>query len=155
LRRRCARTLDGVIRLLLADDHPTVRAGLTRLLESYEDVELLDAVADGSQAVTAAERGDPAVILMDLEMPVMDGVEATRRILSDRPQTRIVVLTSFADRERIVEALDAGACGYLLKDAEPDELVRGIRAAARGEAALAPRAAAQLNGVTHPTQTTH
>jgi DNA-binding NarL/FixJ family response regulator len=123
-----------MIRTLLVDDHPMVRAGLARLLESYDDVELLDAVADGGEAVAAAERRDPEVILMDLEMPVMDGIEATRRILSDRPQTRIVILTCFADRERILDALDAGACGYLLKDAEPDEVVRGIRAAARGEA---------------------
>jgi DNA-binding NarL/FixJ family response regulator len=137
-----------VITLLLADDNAMVRNGLTRLLEGYEDVELLGAVADGSAAVTAAERGNPQVILMDLEMPVMDGIEATRRILSDRPQTRIVVLTAFADRERIVAALDAGACGYLLKDTEPEELVRGIRAAAGGESPLAPRAVAQLTGAT-------
>ena len=133
-----------MIRLLLVDDHAMVRDGLIRLLGNYEDVELLGAVPDGSEAVTAAERGKPDVVLMDLEMPVMDGIEATRRILSDRPHTRVVVLTSFADRARIVAALDAGACGYLLKDADPDELVRGIRAAARGEAPLAPRAAAQL-----------
>jgi DNA-binding NarL/FixJ family response regulator len=137
-----------VITLLLADDHARVRNGLTRLLESYDDVELLGAVSDGFEAVAAAERDNPQVILMDLEMPVMDGIEATRRILKDRPQTRIVILTAFADRERIVAALDAGACGYLLKDAEPLELVRGIRAAARGELPLAPRAAAQLTGAT-------
>ena len=135
-----------MITLLIADDHERVRSGLTRLIESYEDIELLGAVADGSDAVTAAEHGNPQVILMDLEMPLMDGIEATRRILSDRPQTRIVILTAFADRERIVAALDAGACGYLLKDAEPEELVRGIRAAAGGEMPLAQRAAAQLTG---------
>jgi DNA-binding NarL/FixJ family response regulator len=140
-----------VIRLLVADDHPLVREGLTRLLESYDDVELLETVADGSDAVVAAEHGQPDLILMDLEMPVMDGVEATRRILSGRPQTRIVVLTSFADRRRIVAALEAGACGYLLKDAEPEELMRGIRAAARGKPVLAPRAA-QLIGTTDWTQ---
>lgn len=135
----CVSLLGGAgeaIRLLLADDHPIVRDGLTRLLAGYEDVQLLAAVADGSEAVNAAEWAGPDVILMDLEMPVMDGVEATRRILSDRPQTRIVVLTAFADRERIVAALDAGACGYLLKDSEAEELVRCIRAAAKGEAAL-------------------
>lgn len=121
------------IRLLVADDHAMVRDGLTQLFASYEDVELLDAVADGRAAVAAAESRQPEVILMDLQMPVMDGVEATRRILSDRPQTRIVVLTSFADRQRILDALDAGACGYLLKDAEAEEVVHGVRAAARGE----------------------
>jgi DNA-binding NarL/FixJ family response regulator len=118
-----------VIKLLVADDHPLVRDGLKRLLENYDDVELLDAVADGSEAVTAAELRHPDLVLMDLEMPVMDGIEATRRIVRGRPRTRIVVLTSFADRRRIVAALEAGACGYLLKDAEPDELMQGIRAA--------------------------
>ena len=137
-----------MIRLLVADDHPLVREGLKRLLEGYDDVELVDAVADGSEAVMAAAHRHPDLILMDLEMPVMDGIEATRRILSGRPRTRVVVLTSFADRRRIVAALEAGACGYVLKDAEPDELMRGIRAAARGEPVLAPRAAAQLIGAT-------
>jgi DNA-binding NarL/FixJ family response regulator len=108
---------------------------LARLLEGYDDIELVDAVADGGESVTAAERTDPDVIVMDLEMAVMDGIEATRRILSDRPETRIVVLTAFADRVRIGAALDAGACGYLLKDAEPEELVRGIRAAASASVA--------------------
>jgi DNA-binding NarL/FixJ family response regulator len=149
-----ARLIAGdLIRLLLVDDHAMVRAGLIRLLEGYADIELLGAVADGSEAVSACERGAPDVILMDLEMPVMDGIEATRRILTGRPQTRIVVLTSFADRERILSAVDAGACGYLLKDAEPDELVRGIRAAATREAAPAPRVAAQFGEATAPTET--
>jgi DNA-binding NarL/FixJ family response regulator len=142
-----------VIRLLVADDHPLVREGLTRLLESYDDVELLETVADGSAAVVAAEHRHPDLILMDLEMPVMDGIEATRRILSGNPQTRIVVLTSFADRRRIFAALEAGACGYLLKDAEPEELMRGIRAAVRGKPVLAPRAA-RLIATTDGTQPT-
>lgn len=137
-----------MIRLLVADDHPLVREGLKRLLESYDDVDLLEAVADGCLAVVAAERLHPDVILMDLEMPVMNGIEATRRILSAGPRTRIVVLTSFADRRRIVAALEAGACGYLLKDAEPDELMRGIRAAAHGRPVIAARAAAKLIGAT-------
>jgi DNA-binding NarL/FixJ family response regulator len=139
-----------VIRLLLVDDNAMVRDGLTRLLGHYDDLAVLAAVADGSEAVAAAERGEPDVILMDLEMPVMDGIEATLRILRGQPHTHIVVLTSFADKARIVAALDAGACGYLLKDAEPDELVRGVRAAARGEAPIAARAAAQLAAVGPP-----
>lgn len=139
------------IRLLVADDHALVRDGLTTLLEGYEDIELVGAVADGSDAVSAAKRGQPDVILMDLEMPVMDGIEATRRIVRDRPDTRVVVLTAFADRERSVGALAAGACGYLLKDADPEVLLLGIRSAARGEAPFAPRAAAQLVGVTDQT----
>src|SRR4051794_15211523 len=109
----------GVIRLVVADDNARVRDGLTRLLAGYADVELLEAVADGSQAVVAAQRLDPQVILMDLEMPVMDGIEATRRIVNNRPRTRVVILTCFGDRQRILDALDAGACGCLLKDAGP------------------------------------
>jgi len=81
---------------------------------------------------------------MDLSMPGLDGIEATKQVLASRPDTQVLVLTSFSDRERILQALDAGACGYLLKDAEPDELLRAIRAAARGEAPLSPRAAQAL-----------
>jgi DNA-binding NarL/FixJ family response regulator len=121
-----------------------VRDGLTRLLGRFDDVEVLEAVANGEEAVSAAANHEPRVVLMDLEMPALDGIEATRQILAAAPEIRIVVLTSFADRERILDALDAGACGYLLKDAEPEDLVRGIRAAARGEAPLAPRAAAEI-----------
>ena len=86
-----------------------------------------------------AER-EPDVVLMDLEMPVLDGIEATRRIVAAQPEVAVVVLTSFSDREQILRALDAGAVGYLLKDAEPDELARAVRAAARGEAPLDPQA---------------
>jgi DNA-binding NarL/FixJ family response regulator len=133
-----------VIRLLLADDHAVVRNGLSQLLGQVEDLEVVGTAADGAQAVTQAAEHAPDVVLMDLEMPVLSGSEATRQILAARPDTRVVVLTSFADRERILDALDAGAIGYLLKDAEPDELVRGIRAAARGESPLAPRAASAV-----------
>src|SRR4051812_4077087 len=86
----------------------------------------------------------PDVVLMDLSMPGVDGIEATRRLMAERPESRVVVLTSFSDRERILDALDAGAVGYLLKDAEPDELIRGVRAAAAGEAPLAPKAASAV-----------
>lgn len=129
------------IRVMLAEDHPMVRAGLQQLLGGVEDVELVGAAPDGAAAVELACAEQPHVALMDLEMPGMDGIEATRRIGSASPGTAVVILTSFSDRERIMRALDAGAVGYLLKDAEPDELVRGIRAAARGESPLAPKAA--------------
>jgi DNA-binding NarL/FixJ family response regulator len=133
------------IRLLLAEDHPVVRAGLERLLGNEADIELVGAAADGAEAVELAGELRPDVVLMDLSMPVMDGIEATRRIVSAHDgAVSVVVLTSFADREQVIEALDAGASGYLLKDAEPEELVRGIRAAARGEAPLAPRAAREV-----------
>jgi DNA-binding NarL/FixJ family response regulator len=130
-----------MIRLLLADDHAVVRDALRQLLDQVEDLDVVAAAGDGEEAASLAARHMPDVVLMDLEMPRLTGAEATRRIVAERPQTRVVILTSFSDRERILDALDAGAVGYLLKDAEPDELVRGIRAAARGESPLAPRAA--------------
>lgn len=133
-----------MIRVLLADDHLVVRTGLSQLLESLDDIEVVGAAADGDEAVAMATEHQPEVVLMDLSMPGTDGVEATRRIVSSQPGTRVVVFTSFSDRERILEALDAGAIGYLLKDAEPDEIHRGIQAAARGESPLAPKAAHAL-----------
>ena len=133
-----------MISVLLADDHLVVRTGLSQLLDSFEDIEVVGAAADGEEAVAMATEHEPDVVLMDLSMPGTDGVEATRRIISSRPETRVVVFTSFSDRERIIEALDAGAIGYLLKDAEPGEIHRGIQAAARGESPLAPKAAHAL-----------
>ena len=130
-----------MIRVLLADDHALVRAGLERLLRGIAEIEVVGVAADGSQAVELALSERPDVVLMDLEMPVLDGIEATRRIVAEVAGAAVVILTSFSDRERILRALDAGAVGYLLKDAEPDELVRGIVAAARGESPLAPKAA--------------
>ena len=133
-----------MIRVMLAEDHSVVRAGLVQLLEGAQDVEVVGAAADGAEAVEMAEAERPDVILMDLSMPVMDGIEATRRIVASHPGACIVALTSLTDRERILGALDAGALGYLLKDAEPDELFRGIRAAAQGDAPLDPRVAREL-----------
>jgi DNA-binding NarL/FixJ family response regulator len=130
-----------MIRVLIADDHQVVRAGLIDLLGGAGEIEVVGAAADGAEAVELAVRHRPDVVLMDLEMPRMDGTEATRRIAAEAPGSAVVVLTSFSDRERILDALDAGAIGYLLKDADPAELVRGIEAAARGEAPLAPKAA--------------
>jgi DNA-binding NarL/FixJ family response regulator len=131
-------------RLVVADDHAVVRAGLAQLLATFEGVELLGTAADGEEAVALCAQLAPDVVLMDLEMPVLDGIEATRRIRAAQPDVAVVVLTSFSDRERILRALDAGAAGYLLKDAEPDELARAIAAAARGEAPLDPKAARAL-----------
>jgi DNA-binding NarL/FixJ family response regulator len=133
-----------VIRVLIADDHSVVRAGLSQLLRTFEGVELVGAAADGREAVALCEERHPDVVLMDLEMPVLDGIEATRLIRAAQPEVSVVVLTSFSDRDRILRALDAGAAGYLLKDAEPDELRRALEAAARGEAPLDPRAARAL-----------
>lgn len=130
-----------MIRVMIVDDHAVVRAGLERLLANYDDVELVGSAGDGEEAVLLCAEVHPDVVLMDLAMPVLDGVEATRRIVAAHPETQVVVLTSFSDRAGIFGALDAGAIGFLLKDAEPDDLIRGIRAAARGESPLAPKAA--------------
>ena len=133
-----------MIRLLIADDHSVVRTGLRHLVATFDDVELVGAAADGEEAVALCADHDPDVVLMDLEMPVLDGIEATRRIVEAQPRVAVVVLTSFSDREQILRALDAGAVGYLLKDADPAELERAVRAAARGEAPLDPRAGRAL-----------
>ena len=134
----------GTIRVLLADDHPVVRRGLAELLGAADDIEVVGAATDGEEAVAQAAASEPDVVLMDISMPNLDGVAATRRLLRERPDARVVMLTSFSERERILDALDAGAIGYLLKDAEPDELIRGVRAAAAGEAPLAPKAASAV-----------
>ncbi len=133
-----------MIRVLLADDHQLVRSGLAALLAGTEDIEVVGTAANGAEAVEMARRTNPRVVLMDLVMPVMDGVEATRRITAELPHAQVVVLTSFSDRDRILAALDAGAIGYLLKDVDPAELVRGVHAAARGESPLHPKAARSL-----------
>jgi len=133
-----------VIRLVIADDHPVVRGGLAQLVSGFDDVELVGQAADGAEAVALCAERSPDVVLMDLEMPVLDGIEATRRIRAESPGVAVVVLTSFSDRERILRALDAGAAGYLLKDADPAELARAVRAAARGDAPLDPKAARAL-----------
>ena len=130
--------------VLLVDDHRMVRTGLAALLETAEGIEVVGQAADGEEAVRLAVQTRPDVVLMDLSMPVVDGVEATRRVLAELPDTKIVVLTSFSDRERVAEALRAGAVGYLLKDCEPDELRSAIRAAAAGHVPLDPRVARVL-----------
>ena len=129
------------IRVVLADDHGVIRDGLGRLISALEDVELVGVAADGAEAVEKCRATAPDVVLMDLEMPVLDGIEATRRVLAERPGTAVIVLTAFSDRPRIMHALEAGACGYLLKDVDAGEVAEGIRAAARGESPLDPRAA--------------
>jgi DNA-binding NarL/FixJ family response regulator len=133
-----------VIRVVIAEDHGLVRAGLEQLLDNAADIELVGTASTGAQAVDVALEHRPDVVLMDLSMPGKDGIAATRELADAAPDVRVVILTSFVDRPRILDALDAGAIGYLLKDAEPDELYRGIRAAARGDSPLAPQAAKAL-----------
>jgi DNA-binding NarL/FixJ family response regulator len=130
-----------MISVLIADDHGVIRDGLGRLIDALDDIELAGTANDGAEAVTRVRELEPDVVLMDLDMPTMDGIEATRRIVEDRPGTAVLVLTSFSDRARILGALSAGACGYLLKDASSEEVADGIRAASRGESPLDPRAA--------------
>jgi NarL family two-component system response regulator LiaR len=134
----------AAIRVLLVDDHPVVRQGLRALLSTQDGIEVVGEAGDGDVAVSAAERLSPDVVLMDVVMPAMDGVEALRRIVERRPQTRVVMLTSYADERRAMEAVDAGASGFLLKDASPRDVVSAIRAAHRGEAVLHPAVAAKL-----------
>ena len=134
-----------VIRVLVVDDHPVVRRGISDLLGSVSDVEVIGAAGDGATGATLAETLDPDVVLMDIEMPGVDGVEATQRIGATAPRAAVVILTTFADRARITRALDAGAAGYLLKDAEPSELLDGIRAAAAGATPISPRVADRLS----------
>ena len=132
---------DAGIRVLIVDDHPLVRRGLSSLLSGAPDIDVIGSASDGEEAVARVVQERPDVVLMDVSMPGISGMEAARRLLAAAPETRVVMLTSFSQRDVIVESFDAGAVGYLLKDAEPDELLRGIEAAARGESPLAPKAA--------------
>jgi DNA-binding NarL/FixJ family response regulator len=133
-----------MIRVAVADDHRVVRVGLEQLLATFDDVELVGAADGGEAAVEQVTQQKPDVLLLDLSMPDVDGIEVTRRVAAASPTTRVVLFTSFSDREQIVQALDAGAIGYLLKDAEPEVIHEALRAAARGESPLAPKAAAEL-----------
>lgn len=133
-----------MIRVLLVDDHRVVRAGLTSLLGAAADVEVVGEAADGAHALEVAAKVDPDVVLMDLSMPVMDGVAATRKLLAEKPDLRVVILTSFSDQARVRDALAAGAIGYILKDCTPEELLAAVRSAARGHSPLDPRVASAL-----------
>ncbi len=132
------------IRLLIVDDHESVREGLQTLLAEEPDIVVSGLAADGAQAVALAETLHPDVILMDLVLTGMDGIEATRQILPRVPETRVLVLTTFADDQRVREAIQAGAIGFLLKDVLKPDLVRAIHAAAEGKPALHPEAQKRL-----------
>lgn len=132
------------IRVLLVDDHPVVRAGLAGLLSATEDLEVVGEAADGAAALEIAAASAPDVVLMDISMPGMDGVTATRRLLDSGFAGAVVMLTSYAERDRVTDAMGAGAVGYLLKDSEPGEVLAAIRAAASGHAPIDPRVAGAL-----------
>jgi DNA-binding NarL/FixJ family response regulator len=133
-----------VIRVLIADDHAVVREGLRAFLALQDDVEVVAEAADGEEAVAAAERLTPDVALVDLVMPRVDGIEAIRRIRAAQPQTRVIVLTSFVDEDKMLPAVRAGASGYLLKDVQPQELVGAIRTVHGGGTLLHPTVVEEL-----------
>jgi len=126
------------VRVLIADDQALVRAGFRKLLEAESGIEVVGEAEDGASALMAARRLRPDVVLMDIRMPRMDGIEAARRMAADVPHTRVVILTTYDLDEYVYQALRAGACGFLLKDAPPDQLVAAVRLAASGDALLAP-----------------
>lgn len=140
------------IRVLVVDDHAVVREGLRTFLRLQKGIQVIGEAGDGAEAVAEARRLAPDVVLMDLVMPKLDGVEAMRRIRADRPQTRVIVLTSFDDDEKLMAAVHVGAAGYLLKTARPREVVRAIRAAHAGEAVIDPKAAGRLLDVLSRTE---
>ncbi|MEQ1788141.1 MAG: response regulator transcription factor [Acidimicrobiales bacterium] len=133
-----------MISVLIVDDHLVVRAGLTSLLASADDVVVVGTAVNGAEGVAQHAALSPDIVLMDLSMPELDGVAATRQIVAADPAARVIVLTSLTEDQRILDALQAGATGYLLKDAGPDELLAAIRAAAAGNSPLDPRAARVL-----------
>ncbi|MFI5952180.1 response regulator [Cryptosporangium sp. NPDC051539] len=132
------------IRVLVVDDQPVVRAGVALLLNAAGGFALVGEAADGAEAVSAAARLRPDVVLMDLRMPRLDGVESTRRIVDAHPSTRVLVLTTFAEDADLYGALGAGAIGYLVKDGPPEEMIDAVRRAARGEPLLAPPVLARV-----------
>jgi DNA-binding NarL/FixJ family response regulator len=127
-----------VIRVLVADDHPVVRQGLCTMLELEDDIEVVARAADGEEAVMMARREHPDITLLDVQMPVLDGIEALRRIRADDPEARVIVLTTYRNEDYIFPSLRAGARGYLLKDSSREELAGAIRAVAAGESLLDP-----------------
>jgi DNA-binding NarL/FixJ family response regulator len=134
------------IRILVVDDHPVVRTGVRGMLASQPEFDVVGEAADGEEALRRVAELNPSVVLMDLRMPGMDGVEATKLIRAQHPATQVLVLTTYDTDEDILRAVEAGAVGYLLKDSPREELFRGVQAAARGESALAPAVVSRLMG---------
>jgi NarL family two-component system response regulator LiaR len=145
-RRRGARgyDTDGPVRVMLVDDHAVVRQGLRTFLDLQEDIVVVGEARDGVEALKVVHECSPDVVLVDLIMPRMDGIETVRRMKAARPQTQLIVLTSFGDDQKVFAAIRAGATGFLLKDVSPGDLALAIHAAQRGEASLAPGIATKL-----------
>ena len=133
-----------MIKVLIADDHHVVRRGLLFFLKTQKDINVVGEATNGREAVELTASLRPDIVLMDLVMPVMDGIQATKRIKEKYPQTEVLMLTSFSDRDHVNPAIEAGAAGYQLKDIEPDDLVESIRKLMRGENTLHPQATSQL-----------
>lgn len=133
-----------MIRVLIADDHHVVRRGLQFFLKTQKDIEVVGEAKNGVEAVQLVEQLKPDIVLMDLVMPEMDGIEATKKIKARWPEVQILMLTSFSDKDHVVPAIEAGAAGYQLKDIEPDDLVNSIRQVMCGESIMHPVATTQL-----------
>jgi two-component system, NarL family, response regulator LiaR len=136
--------VDDAIRVLVVDDHAVVREGLRTFLSLQDGIEVVGEAGDGGEAIAAAQRLRPDVVLMDLVMPRVDGVQAMRELRDHVPGARVIVLTSFLEDDRLLPAIRAGAAGYLLKNVEPSELARAVRTADAGEALIDPAVAARL-----------
>lgn len=147
--------MDEAIRIMIADDHTLFREGIVALLNSMNGIDVVATVADGNQAVEYAAQLQPDVILMDLQMPGMNGIEATRQIIQASPHIGIIVVTMFEDNDSVFSAMRAGARGYILKGADQNEMLRAIQAVARGEAILGPSIAARLMDFFKPKQQTN
>ena len=144
--------MSQTIRVLIVDDHTIVRKGIRALLAEIAGIDVIGEAADGQEAIVQAERLHPDVILMDLAMPRMDGIEATRQIKARQPESRVLVMTSFATDDKVLPAIKAGARGYLLKESAPDDLVQAIRQIERGESSLHPVIAHKvLHEIAHPS----
>ena len=142
------------ISVLIADDHAIVRKGIRALLSTEADIQVIGEASDGAEAIAQTQALNPDVILMDLVMPKLDGIEATRQITANQPRARILVLTSFAADDKVFPAIKAGALGYLLKDSSPDELVQAIHQVHRGEPSLEPSIARKvLTELSQPPKT--
>ena len=145
--------MSQAIRVLIVDDHTIVRKGIRALLTEIAGIEVVGEAADGQEAVSQANNLRPDVILMDLAMPKMDGIEATRQIKTSQPESRILVMTSFATDDKVLPAIKAGALGYLLKESAPEDLVQAIHQIHRGESSLHPTIARKvLEEITHPSE---